>query len=562
MKRYMLIGALGFLLMTFMFGVTSASPTNASCVNPNTITSFNIVGVKWGLPQSQNANIGSNQSNEVSSIAAGPGQKGVPITITVDNNNNCELVDVQAKMPLDSYFTTTNGSSTAVDSIQSVQPFSFFNVVYYLDIANNTPVGPYGGEYETLNLYWNYTNSNEGYEYSRSFLIPMKGSDNLYFNTSQQLIAGKISNISISVRNEGTGYAYSIQPSVASSSSISQAGRATSISVLIPNATGKVTIPVYVSPSEAGSTIPVTFDIDYLNAYGYNVTQPVTFGMYAVPAPNKVSIGMSSNEITIGQLQNDSIMIYNNASSSISNVSVTLTAASPLTLIGSDGYYTIGSIASGKSAAIPVELYITSSTDVATLEAQLSYVLDGQEYSVTRSLSLLSPGYVNITNTGTTQLPATAEPGSVVSLTGTLLNTGSISASAVTLIAHNESGISVLGDNSTFLGSIGTYSPTAFTVSLTLGKSIKPGTYEVPITLDYINNLNQKESENIEMPLIVSSSSTSGFSASAYGSAIAKYKRGSGSGLLYAIIAVIAIAVVGGFFYKRRSHRKAKKQSK
>ncbi|MCL4404669.1 hypothetical protein M1583_01620, partial [Candidatus Marsarchaeota archaeon] len=126
MKRYMLIGALGFLLMTFMFGVTSASPTNASCVNPNTITSFNIVGVKWGLPQSQNANIGSNQSNEVSSIAAGPGQKGVPITITVDNNNNCELVDVQAKMPLDSYFTTTNSSSTAVDSIQSVQPFSNF----------------------------------------------------------------------------------------------------------------------------------------------------------------------------------------------------------------------------------------------------------------------------------------------------------------------------------------------------------------------------------------------------------------------------------------------------
>ncbi|OJI07546.1 MAG: hypothetical protein BK997_02940 [Candidatus Micrarchaeum sp. ARMAN-1] len=559
MRKYAMMAVLGFVFLLMVSGISGASPTNASCTNPNTVTSFNIVSVKWGLPSSQN--LQQNQSLQVSSVSAGPGQKDVPLTVTLDNNNNCELVDVQAQMPLVSYFTAQNGTPLyAVDNIQNVQPYSFFNVVYYLNIANNTPVGPNGGTYEKLNLYWNYTNSNEGYEYSTQFLVPLKGSTELYFNTTQQLTAGRVDYITLNVSNKGSGYGYAIKPSVESTSYVSQAGPATSISTLTPNSTAEVSIPVYVSPSAASTTVPVTFEVSYINAYGYNETTPVTFGMYAVPPANKVSIGLSSNEITIGQLQNDSLEIINNDSSPISNVSLTLTATSPLTLIGSDGYYSIGSIAAMKSDSIPVSLYITSQTDVATLDAQLSYVLNGQPYSVSRSLSLLSPGYVNITNTGTTQLPDVATPGSVVSLTGTLLNTGSISASAVTLITHSISGVSVLGENSTFLGSIGTYSPTAFTVSVTLSKGIKPGTYEIPITLEYINNLNQKENELIDMPLVVSSGNSTAFSSNPYANA-AKYRKSSGA-LLYIILAVVIIAIASVMVYKKKSAKKGKKQSK
>ena len=559
MIKYAMMGLLGFVFLLTVSGISGASPTNASCNNPNTVTSFSVVGVKWGLPSSQN--LQQNQSLQVSSVSAGPGQKDVPLTVTLDNNNNCELVDVRAQMPLVGYFTAQNGTPLyAVDNIQNVQPYSFFNVVYYLNIANNTPVGPNGGTYEKLNLYWNYTNSNEGYEYSTQFLVPLKGSTELYFNTTQQLAAGRVDYITLNVSNKGSGYGYAIKPSVESTSYVSQAGPATSIGTLTPNSTAEVSIPVYVSPSAASATVPVTFEVSYINAYGYNETTPVTFGMYAVPPANKVSIGLSSNEITIGQLQNDSLEIINNDSSQISNVSLALTATSPLTLIGSDGYYSIGSIGAMKKASIPVSFYITSQTDVATIDAQLSYVLNGQPYSVSRSLSLLSPGYVNITNTGTTQLPDVATPGSVVSLTGTLLNTGSIPASAVTLITHSISGVSVLGENSTFLGSIGTYSPTAFTVSVTLSKGIKPGAYEIPITLEYINNLNQKENELIDMPLVVSSGNSTTFSSNLYANA-AKYRKSSGA-LLYIILAVVIIAIAAGVVYKKKSAKKGKKQSK
>jgi len=559
MKKYALMAVISFMLLLSVSGISSATFTNVSCT-PNTVTSFNIVGVKWGLPTQQN--IQSNQTLQINSVSAGPGQKDVPLTITVDNNNNCELVDVVAQMPLVSYFTAQNGSSTyAVDNMESVQPYSFFNVVYYLNIANNTPVGPNGGTYEKLNLYWNYTNSNEGYESSTQFFVPLKGSDELYFNTTQQLVAGKVSYITINVSNSGTGYAYSIKPSVASSSYVSQAGPAQTIDTLLPNSTKSVKIPVYTSPSAASTTVPVTFDFSYINAYGYNVTTPITFGMYAVSPPNKVSISLSSNEITIGQLQNDTLEIINNDSSAISNVSLSVTATSPLTLIGSDGYYSVSSIGAGKSYSIPVSLYITSSTNVATLNTQLSYVLNGQAYSVTRSLSLLAPGYININNTGTSQLPAVATPGSVVSLTGTLLNTGSTTASAVTLVTHPVDGITVLGENSTFLGSIATYSPTAFTISVTLSKSIKPGTYNVPVTVEYVNNLNQKESANIEMPIVVSSSNSTGF-AGAYSSSYVRYKRGSGYALFYAIIIIAIVAIIGGVFYKKKNQGKRKRQAK
>ncbi|MCL5404293.1 MAG: hypothetical protein M1125_00415 [Candidatus Marsarchaeota archaeon] len=558
MRKYAAMAVFGLAVLLMASGMSGASPTNSSCVNPNTVSSFNIVGVKWGYPSQLNQ---QNQSSQISSISAGPGQKDVPLTITVDNNNNCELVDVQASMPLVGYFTAQNGSTSyAVDNIQSVQPYSFFNVVYYLDIANSTPVGPSGGTYEKLNLYWNYTNSNEGYEYSTQFFVPLKGSTELYLNTTQQLTAGKVNYITLNVSNEGSGYGYAIKPSVETTTYVSQAGPATSIGTLLPNSTATVTVPVYVSPSAASTTVPVTFDVSYVNAYGYNETMPVTFGMYAVSPPNKVSIGLSSNEITIGQLQNDSLYIINNDSSNISNVSLQLTATSPLTIIGSDGYYSIGSIGPMKSFSVPVSLYITSSTNVATLDAQLSYVLNGQPYSVSRSLSLLSPGYVNITNTGTTQLPDVATPGSVVSLTGTLLNTGSIPASAVTLITHSTNGVEVLGQNSTFLGSIGTYSPTAFTISVTLSRSIKPGAYEIPVTVAYINNLNQKESALLELPLAVSAANSTAFTAGGYPIA-AKYRHGS-STLLYVIAIIVVLAVIGGLFYRRKHHAKRTRQAK
>ena len=559
MKKYAMMAVLGFIALLMVSGISGASSINASCANQNTVTSFNVVGVKWGLPSSQN--LQQNSSTQVSSVSAGPGQEDVPLTITLDNNNNCELVDVHAQMPFVSYFTAQNGSLLyAVDNIQDVQPYSFFNVVYYLNIANNTPVSPNGGTYEKLNLYWNYTNSNEGYEYSTLFLVPLEGSTELYFNTSQQLTAGKVNYITLNVSNDGSGYGYAIKPSVESTSYVSQIGPATSISTLTPNSAADVSVPVYLSPSAASTTVPITFEVSYINAYGYNETIPVTFSMYAVPPTNMVSIALSSNEITIGQLQTDSLQIINNDSSAISNVSLTLTATSPLTLIGSDGYYSIGSIGALENSSIPVKLYITSQTSVATLNAQLSYLLDGQPYSVSRSLSLLSPGYINITNTGTTQLPDVATPGSVVSLTGTLLNTGSISASAVTLTMHPVNGINALGENSTFLGSIGTYSPTAFTVSVILSKNIKPGTYEVNVTLAYINNLNQKESELLKVPIVVSSSNFTTSQSNPY--AVSTKYRKSGSDFLYIIAIVIVLAIIGAFLYKRKGDKKHKKQSK
>ena len=262
MKKYILIAAMGFMLLLYMSGISEAAFTDVSCT-PNAVTNFNIIGVKWGLPAQQ------NQTSQISSVSAGPGQKNVPLTITVDNNNNCELVNVQAQMPLVNYFTAQNGSTTySVDNIESVQPYSFFNVVYYLNIANNTPVGPNGGTYEKLNLYWNYTNSNEGYESSTQFFVPLRGSNELYFNTTQQLVAGKVSYITLNVSNLGTGYAYSIKPSIVSTSEIDQAGPAQAISVLLPNSTKSTKVPIYVSPSAASTTVPVSFDISYINAYG------------------------------------------------------------------------------------------------------------------------------------------------------------------------------------------------------------------------------------------------------------------------------------------------------
>lgn len=551
--------ALLAVLSVPMFGYSfAASPQIQSC-NVNAASSFYVVGANWG--------------NYTSPISAAAGQSNLPLTIRMYNENGCELVGAMAKMPLVSNFTNANGSiNYATDYLGTIQPYSFFTITYDLDIANNTPIGPNSGVYEQVDLSWYYANtsSTQGV-YTASVFIPTRGSSRLQFNVSNHMLtAGAENNITLEVKNSGTGYEYDIIPYATSSSTVNPVGAANEIASLAPNATGKIRIPIYVSPGAASEAVPVSMTVNYVNPYGYNESEPMTIAMYAVPYSGNLSVVPSNQYIEEGVAQNISMYIYNNGYTPITNMTVQLSPQSPLNIIGSDGYYTIAYIPPHGKEALPAYLYVASSSStVATLSASLSYVANGQVESSTRSVSFLTPGHINISNTGITLLPSAPTPGSIFSMTGTLLNSGTSPASAVTITASAPPGITILGGNSTFIGTLPEGSPASFTISFEASPTAKPGSYIVPLNISYINNINQKQSVEIDVPITLSKSNSSFVTGSTPG-ASGKYpgyaKRTGAGGLIEIIIAVIVVVVVVSLAYKyvgkRKNTKRAAKQQK
>ena len=551
------------MVLVSLAGVAGASQVIASCQH-TALTDFYVTGVAWA---------GNSSRNFTSQpIAVGPGSNDVPIQVKLYNPNDCELVGVLAKVPLTSQFTTINGSSTAYDYIGNVQPYSFFSAIFYLDIPNTTQVSPTEGYYEPLDLYWNYTNDSNSFYYSTTFYAPVRGSTGFSINaTSHGLLAGSVNNLTLKLRNTGSGYAYDIKPSIAASSSLNPVGEPGEAASLAPNATAYLTIPVYVSPGAAGQSVSAQLSLAYSDAYGNNESLQTTLDLYGVAPASQVSLTSQYEDVEEGAPQNTSIIVSNSGGTPITNVTVQLTPESPMTIIGSDGYFSFPYIAAHSNVSMPVNLYVTSSSStVATLSAQISYVFDGQAESGTRDLSFLTPGAINITETSTALLPAAPTQGGIFSVTGTLLNSGTTSASALSISTSGVNGISVLGANSTFIGTVGVDSPTSFTVSFEASRTVKPGTYTIPLRIEYLNNLNQKQSKLIEVPVQIASSSANstfvtGNSSFVKGSFNQK-KGDSGLLLIVVIIIAAAVAAVAAVAYmkvfRKRTGKKQKQHSK
>lgn len=545
-------------------GIVSAASTCQTISTPN----IKVVGITWG--------------NSSRIISAAPGQMDVPLTVSLESyDTNCELENVVGTLNLYGGVTDFSGASSSVDYIQSIQPPSFFNMVFHLNIASNVSAGPYTTVTYPLVLEWDSLNGSTNVQQQLNIPVPIHGAANLTFQAQNpDVIAGKISNITIKVTNTGSGAASDIGTTISSTAGVSLLSQPPMIALLQPNASSTVSFNLYVAPSQAGnsqagSSVVLNLNTHYINPYGYNTTLENNLGLFAsVPSQSAVLVSVPNQTLKAGKIINTNLTITNQESDPLTNVSVVLTPQSPLSVIGSDDLNTILKIPSGASVNLPISLYVQSSTSaVATLDIALTYVLDNQAQSISRSISFLNPGYVNATIVSTTISPSTPTPGGVFSITSTLDNIGSQAAVAATVTPKppSGSGIKVLGENTSFLGSIPIDTPTAFTVSFTTPASLRSGLYLIPVKLAYLNNLNQIQNETFYYNVSIGASAFSSNSVSRTGNGSARvfnstagaayyYRRSSPNYLIYVVIGVVVVVVaVGGFYLYRRRKKEHEK---
>ena len=115
---------LATLILFMGIGVVNAT----SC---QTISSPNIqvIGVTWG--------------NSTHYISAYPGDRDVPLTVTLETyGTDCQFENLVGTLELYGGVTNYNGGSVSTYYLQSTQPPSMFNMVFYLNIADNVTMGP------------------------------------------------------------------------------------------------------------------------------------------------------------------------------------------------------------------------------------------------------------------------------------------------------------------------------------------------------------------------------------------------------------------------------------
>lgn len=543
--------ALAIFVVLFGMGLVNATSCQ-TWASPNA----KIIGVTWG--------------NSSHYISAAPGNKDVPLTVTLETyDTNCVFQNVVGSLELYGGITDYTGASTSTYYMQSTQPPSIINMVFYLNIADNVTMGPNVSATYPLVLEWDSDNGSVNVKQQMNVQVPLQGAANLSFEVQKpDITAGKITNVSIVVSNTGSGIASNIGAAVSSAQGVSFLSQPNEISSLAPGQSKNMTLTLYVAPSQsgnsqAGASVILNLATYYISPYGHNTTTEHQIGLFATsPSQSSVIVSVRNQTLISGIIKEMNLTVSNTGSDPVTNLSVVLTPQSPLSIIGPDNLNPVGIVPPGGSVNLPIKLYAQSSTSaVSTLGISLSYILDNQQETISRSISFLNPGNINTTTVSTVVSPSSPRTGQIFSITSTLDNIGAQSATAAQVTPNPPEGINILGSPTTFIGSIPVDTPTAFTVSFTVSPNAKPGTYTIPVVLSYLNNLNQRENRTLNYTIEVGSGILAGNATVATGPSGArvvtsrKTSGGSSHPVVIALV-IIVIAIVGYYLYRRRARRK------
>jgi hypothetical protein len=125
---------------------------------------------------------------------------------------------------------------------------------------------------------------------------------------------------------------------------------------------------------------------------------------------------------------------------------------------------------------------------------------------------------------------------------------GTAGASTIKAVLVPPAGFRAYSANSIYVGDLASGGQTAVTMTLTTNSAISSGSYTVPVRLDYLDGLRNAKSALINVSVNISQSTATFNSISAM-----RNRPGSSSNnLLYAGVAVVAVAAIAGFVIKKR----------
>lgn len=385
--------------------------------------------------------------------------------------------------------------------------------------------------------------------------------------TSQPILLckGQINNIPITVTNAKTNYLgvgtqnltgtamQGVTLSLGSSRYLASAGNGTAYIGSIPSLSSATTdLHVFVNQSAPLiNTVPVAISYYYLQLYSDSEVRNLS--LIAVQCPSQLTVNMTPKTLTSGEIQNITIRLKNNGNSSISNINVHWSLP-PIdgAVVGSQEY-NIKALGPGNESKINASVFVSRNASIESFPVNITATFySGSELEqVLNSTSIIPTGAINLLPSGITLSPSTVPQGSIFSISFVLTDIGTSGASAASAYVLMPQGFSSYGTNPVYIGDIGADTQSPVTVTLISSPNLKPGVYNIPIRINYLNGLRQNQTSMMNVSVNITKPSPN---TSITGQP--QQARSGGSGLLTIILFIALVAVAWLYYQERKKGKK------
>ncbi len=484
-------------------------------------------------------------------VEVGPGDKNVPLTITLQYHGEWAITTLRAELNLPSAFTNIDGGNIAVAYSAGMASNAVFSLVFNLNIDANASIKDY-----TLPLHFVFdTVFSDDSEETINLNVQLKGKSEITFEASSNYLnPGQVNELTITLNNLGKGGVSEVSTYISVPTQMSILTRLPTIDDLDGLSSIKFNVSVYVASAAANLPISITFSATYKDAYLDNrsISKTLGFIVKSLRTASSISLSIQPTTLITGKVNNLTIAVSNVADSPISSVLISFgTTGGQVTWLEPD-IAQIDKLLPEESVIIQARVYVPPlAATSATLQISLKYYDGSNTLSQeVRNIGFLSQGVIDLKLVDYSNMPEHPTPGQVFSITATLTNIGTITASAVTATPDLPEGFRIFGSRSVFIGDMQLNTPTTFTLSLFVANTTMPNEYQIPIELSYFDNLRTPKTLTINLPVeVIEKTSTT---SSSTGS------NAAGGGLLSLLpLVFIGAAMLGvGFLLGKRYKKK------
>lgn len=326
----------------------------------------------------------------------------------------------------------------------------------------------------------------------------------------------------------------------------------TFLGTLQPQYKVETVLKIYVSPtSQTSSTI--TFTVTYYDISGAlkSENRYITFLLNTTAKLSPISIKVVPTTLVAGKLNDIDVLLTNTGNTAVKSLSVTFSFLSSQVTWLTPDVFQVERILPGETVTVKGRAYNPpTATTSTTMQISIKYYDEsGNIYQESRSVGVLSQGMIELKVIDTTILPEKPSQGQIFSVTITLTNVGTITASSVTAIPQLPQGFRMFGSKSVFVGDMQVNVPTTFTLSIQTLNTTKPQTYEIPVAVTYYDNLREQHTLNFNLTVNIQEKNVATSTSAARGNVL------NLSSLTLPIVLGLLFFVIGYMIGKRTKGR-------
>jgi uncharacterized repeat protein (TIGR01451 family) len=439
---------------------------------------------------------------EPSDIYLSPGQFNT-ITFKVENLGDGEARNLNINV-LSPAQTIVDKPSQTIDKIE---PHSKTNVTLNVYVASNLAGQPITitltGGYRDAYLNQRSFSQNIGFLVNPVEMAMFKIScDKVY------LKVGEVNLVKVLLENFGKTPLKNMTLSVSTSQFLSliEGDGKMFLGTLQPQDKVETLLKIYVSPtSQTSSTI--TFTVTYYDTSGIlkSENRYLTFLLNTTTWVSPISINVNPTTLVAGKLNDIEVLLTNTGDTAIKGLSITFSFPSSQVTWLTPDMFKAEKISPRETVTIKGRAYNPPTATTSTImQMNIKYYDEsGNLYQESRSVGMLSQGIIELKVIDTTILPEKPSPGQIFSITITITNVGTITASSVSALPQLPGGFRMFGSKSVFVGDMQVNVPTTFTLSIQALNTTRPQKYSIPVTVTYYDNLRELHSLNLNLTVDV-----------------------------------------------------------